>query len=73
MPLGGTTVYIKSDLIPYIDRVKIKRRDASRSHTARLLIREALEARGELTDERAHDMNENQAESPARGPANATR
>jgi len=44
--MEGTTAFITPDLLPLIDRVKVERGDESRSHTVRVLLREALKSRG---------------------------
>jgi metal-responsive CopG/Arc/MetJ family transcriptional regulator len=41
-----TTLTVQGAILEALDRVKQERQDLSRSHTARILIREALLARG---------------------------
>ena len=49
--MKGTTVYLPPNYTNAVDSVKRERRDGSRSHTARILISEALEARGVKVEE----------------------
>ena len=46
--MARTVAWISSDLIPLIEVVQMERRDETRSHTIRVLLREALKNRGLL-------------------------
>ena len=46
----NTVVYLPARLVELVDRVREERKDESRGHTVRLLVREALAARGLLVD-----------------------
>ena len=44
--MEGTTAWISGELIPVLDQIQRERKDETRSHTIRVLLREALEHRG---------------------------
>ena len=54
----GEKVYMTEDIIPSLRKVQRERRDESLSQTVRLLVREALAARGMLDTELAHGEDE---------------
>lgn len=48
--MAGSAVYISRDLLILVDKIRDERKDETRSHTARVLLREALKNRGLLTN-----------------------
>lgn len=48
--MEGTTAFITPELVILIDQVKDEREDKSRSHTVRVLLREALRQRGKIQE-----------------------